>query len=380
MKAVKMTLWVSLVPALLAAFAGAREYIVYVGTYTREASRGIYAYRFQPSTGKATPIGLVAETVNPSFLAVDPERRFLYAANEISNYEGENGSVSAFSIDIKTGRLTFLDKVSSGGSDPCHVAIDRSGTWLIAANYGSGSVAVFPIGQDGTLGKAAARIQHSGSGKDPRRQEGPHAHSVLPSPDNRFLLVSDLGLDRILVYRLDVARGSLEANDPPFAGLQPGAGPRHLSFHPNGRFVYQINELNSTITAFAYDPGRGSLQGMETISTLPRGYAGTSSAAEITVHPNGRFVYGSNRGHDSIALFAVKGNQGTLEPLGYVSTKGRTPRQFAIDPTGNYLFVANQDSDEVVLFRINRRNGTLAPTGAVLKVPMPVCVVFVPVL
>ena len=359
-------------------FAPSREYFVYVGTYTGAAAKGIYAFRFQPSTGKTTPIELAAETVNPSFLAVHPNNRLLYAVNEVSNYEGPNGSVSAYSIDTSTGRLTFLNRASSGGNDPCHVAVDRSGKWLTAANYGSGSVSVLPIGPDGKLGEISSMVRHSGSGKDPRRQKSPHAHSVNLSPDNRFLLVPDLGIDKIMIYRLDAATGKLEANDPPFAGLDPGSGPRHLAFHPNGRFVYQINELNSTITTFVYDPVLGTLRDSATLSTLPSGFKGASTTAEIEVHPNGKFLYASNRGHDSIAVFAVKGNGGRLEPIEFVPTKGKTPRQFAIDPTGNYLFAANQHSDEVILFRIDPTRGTLTATGAVLKIPAPVCVVFVP--
>lgn len=372
---------VALVAALLVVpavqTAGTDEHLVYVGTYTGATSKGIYAYRFQPLNGKITPIGLVAETANPSFLVVHPNRRFLYAVNEVANFEGDGGSVSAFSIDTKTGQLSFLNKAASGGRDPCHLTLDKSGKWLMAANYSSGSVAVLPIRSDGTLGKASSLIQHSGSGKDPRRQEGPHAHSVNLSPDNRFLLVSDLGLDRIMIYRFNSTTGVLEANDPPFAKLSPGSGPRHLSFHPNGRFAYGINELSSRITAFFYEREHGSLREIGSISTLPKDYVGFSTAAEIEMHPDGKFLYGSNRGHDSIAVVAV-GDGDMLNPVEHVSAQGKTPRQFAIDPTGNYLFAANQNSEEVILFRIDRGTGRLAFTGTVLKTPMPVCVVFVP--
>jgi 6-phosphogluconolactonase len=346
-------------------------YLVYVGTYTRNASKGIYAYRFQPSTGKTVPIGLVAEAVNPSFLVVHPNRHFLYAANEVSD-----GYVSAFSIDPKTGLLKFLNKVSSGGADPCHVTIDRSGKWLMAANYSSGSVSVLQLQEDGTLGKMAAVVQHSGSGVNPQRQEGPHAHSVNLSPDNRFLLVSDLGLDKLMIYRFHSNAGTLKPNDPPFAQLKPGSGPRHLSFHPNGRFLYGINELNNTIAAFVFDSVRGSLSQMEAESTLPKGFSGSSTTAEIAVDNAGSFLYGSNRGHDSIAVYAI-GNEGKLGPAGHFSTGGKAPRHFALDPTGKYLFAANQDSDTVVLFRVDRKTGALALTGTTLQVPTPVCVVFV---
>jgi 6-phosphogluconolactonase len=246
------------------------------------------------------------------------------------------------------------------------------------ANYSSGSVAVLPITVDGKLGKASSLIQHSGSGKDPRRQGGPHAHSVTLSPDSRFLLVSDLGLDKVMIYRFDLVKGTLKANDPAFIKLNPGSGPRHLSFHPNGQFVYGINELSSTLTAFAYDSDRGSLREIETISTLPRDFSDENIAAEIEVHPDGQFIYASNRGHDSIAVFAVKAGKSIVEPLEYIPTQGKTPRHFAIDPTGNYLFAANQNSGEVVIFRIDRETGKLATTGQILKVPNPVCILFVP--
>jgi 6-phosphogluconolactonase len=382
MNAKKMLLLIAMVAVLSTApivrTAETDDYFVYTGTYTGGASKGIYVFRFQPSTGKTVSIGLAVESVNPSFLAVHPDRRTLYAVNEAPVSDEGNGSISAFAIDGKTGRLTFLNKVSSGGRDPCHLTIDQYGKWLLAANYSSGNVSVFPIKDDGRLGAASAFVQHRGSGKDPRRQEGPHAHSVNLSPDGRFLLVSDLGLDKILIYRFDSAKGSLAANDPPFVKLSAGSGPRHISFHPNGRFVYQINELSSTLTAFAYDVDGGSLREVETISTLPLGFSGNSTTAEVAVHPDGTFVYGSNRGHDSIAVFAVKGDKCILEPVEYVSTRGKTPRQFAIDPTGNYLLAANQNSGEIVVFRIDRTTGKLTATDVVLKVPSPVCVVFVP--
>jgi 6-phosphogluconolactonase len=368
--------------------AGENDYWMYVGTYTKGASKGIYAFRFQPSTGQAVPAGLAAEAINPSFLVVHPNGRFLYAANEVSNYDGKNGYVSAFSIDFKTGQLTFLNKVSSGGSDPCHITIDKSGKWLMVANYTSGSVSVLQIESDGKLGKTTARVQHStssrlpvqwpGAGPNPQRQEGPHAHSVNLSPDNRFLFVSDLGLDMVMVYRFDPDAGTLKLNDPPSPILKPGTGPRHLAFHPNGRWVYLINELNSTVTALTFDPGRGMLNPFEIVSTLPPDFAGFNTTAEIAVSPDGRFVYGSNRGHNSIAFFAVTGNEGMLEYHGWFSTAGKTPRHFALDPSGNYLFAANQDSDDVVMFRIDRKTGELAYTETVLRVPMPVCVAFSP--
>jgi len=379
-KKIKLGLPALLLASVVAFFirtAEPDEYLGYIGTYTRNASRGIYAFRFQPSTGRAVSLGLAAESVHPSFIVVHPNRRFLYAVNEVSNCEGKNGCISAFSVDAKTGRLSLLNKVSSGGSDPCHLVIDKSGKWLMVANYSSGSVAALPIDKDGRLGKFSALIRHSGSGVDPRRQEGPHAHCVVLSPDNRFLLVSDLGLDKVMLYRFDAVRGALEPNDPPFVKVGPGSGPRHFSFHPGGRFAYQINELNSTLTSFAYDSKDGNLKEIQTVSSLPPGFRGSNTAAELSVHPNGKVVYGSNRGHDSIAIFSV-GDKGMVTPVGYVLTQGKVPRHFAIDPTGNYLLAANQDSDSVVVFRINDQTGTLVSVGTVLQVPTPVCVAFAP--
>jgi 6-phosphogluconolactonase len=349
---------------------------MYVGTYTRTASKGIYAFRFQPSTGRIFPVGLAAEAVNPSFLAMHPNHRFLYAVTEVSNYEGKNGYVSAFSINPKSGQLAFLNQTSSGGSDPCHIAIDQSGKWALVANYSSGSVSVLAIEADGRLGKASAFVQHSGSSVNPGRQVGPHAHSVVMSPDNRFLLVSDLGLDETRTYRFDAAHGTLQPNDPLFIKTSPGAGPRHLAFDPAGRFAYQINELNSTLTSFAYDPDHGILKEIQTVSTLPAEFSGFSTTAEVSVHPNGRFIYGSNRGHDSIAVFSID-TKGMMVRLENASTRGKTPRHFALDRAGSFLVAANQDSDSLILFKIGK-TGTLTPTGTAIQVPMPVCVVFVP--
>jgi 6-phosphogluconolactonase len=353
------------------------EMIVYVGTYTRQKSKGIYAYRFKPDTGSVTPIGLVAETVNPSFLAIHPNRRFLYAVNEVNNYEGQSaGSVSSFSLDPKSGQARFLNKVSSRGADPCHISVDQTGRWLLVANYSGGSVATIPIKEDGSLGEASTFVQHTGSSVNPQRQRGPHAHSVNFSPDNRFAIASDLGLDQVLVYRFDATQGTLKPNDPPFAKVKPGAGPRHFAFHPSGRFGYEINEIGSTVTAFTYQRERGILEEMQTISTLPKDFSGNNSTAEIEVHPNGRFLYGSNRGHDSIAVFAIDSGKGTLTPLEQVPTQGKTPRNFAIDPTGTHLFAANQGSDNIVVFRIDQKTGKPSPTGNLIEVPSPVCVVF----
>jgi 6-phosphogluconolactonase len=354
-----------------------RQYLVYVGTYTEKASKGIYACRFDPQADHLTAPGLAAGTSNPSFLAIDPTHRFLYAVNEVEQFEGRSsGGVSAFAIAPGTGRLTFLNEVPSGGSGPCHVTVDKTGKYVVVANYGGGSLAVFPISSDGRLGKATAFVQHKGASVNPQRQEGPHVHSVYMSPDNRYAISADLGLDEVFIYRFDAAKGTLTPNIPPSASVSSGAGPRHFAFHPNGKFGYVIDEMQSTITEFSYVAANGSLDLLQPVSTLPPDFKGDSTGAEIEVHPSGKFLYASNRGLDSIAVFSVNSRKGTLSLLAQVPTLGKTPRSFSIDPTGSYLFVANQDSDNIVQFRINLNTGLLTPTGQVLQVPSPVCVTF----
>lgn len=355
---------IMLVSLLLATSASAQS-LVYIGTFTRGASKGIYSARFDTTTGKLTPASLAAETANPSWVTVHPNQRFLYAANELPA-----GTVSAFSIDSATGQLKLLNQVSSRGPGPCHVALDKTAKWLFAANYSGGSTAAFPVQDDGTLGEAAAFAQHVGSSVNPQRQSGPHAHMVAFSPDNRYALVADLGLDQILGWSL----GDLKSQPQTFAKVAPGSGPRHLAFTPDGKLVYVLNEIRSTITAFRYN--RGQFQELQTLSTLPADFTGNNSTAEIAVHPKGKFVYASNRGHNSIAIFRIQG-KGMLTPAGHVSTQGKTPRSFGIDPSGSYLLAANQDSGNVVVFRIDQKSGGLAPTGSVLEVPFPVSIAFV---
>jgi len=371
----------------LAAPAAHKEYFVYVGTYTESGStsKGIYAYRFDPASAKLTPIGLAAQTTNPSFLAVHPNQRFVYAVNEVGDYQGKkSGAVSAFAIDAATGKLTLLNQVASGGADPCYITVDKTGKYVLVANYTGGSIAVFPVLADGRLGEASAFVQHSGHGTDPKRQEGPHAHSIDLSPDNRFAIVDDLGLDETLVYKFDSAKGLLTLNDPAFAKADAGAGPRHFTFSPNGKFGYVINEMQSAVTVYSYDSSTGGLRRLQTISSLPKGFSAETTAVEITaaeiqVHPSGKFLYASNRGHDSIAVSAIDPNKGTLTLVEYAPTKGQSPRNFAIDPTGKLLFAANEKSDNIVLFRIDPHTGRLTPTGKVLDIGQPVCVKFVPI-
>jgi len=359
-----------------------RDYLAYTGTYTGKNSKGIYVFRFNAATGKLAPIGLAAESNNPSFLAIHPNHRLLYAAIEVGDLDGQkSGAVAAYSIDRSTGKLTFLNQVSSHGAAPCHVTVDKTGKNLFVANYDGGSIAVLPIGADGKLGEASAAIQHHGSSVNKERQQEPHAHCIRPSPDNRFALVADLGLDEVLVYRFDPAKGTLTPNDPPFGKTPAGAGPRHFAFSPNGKFVYVINEIQCTASTFAYDAKNGALHLLDTISTLPDGYKVTTedSTAELRVHPSGKFVYGSNRGHDSITVFAVDSASGTLKTLERVSTQGKTPRGFDIDPTGSYLIAANQNSDSLVVFQIDHNTGKLTPTGQKIEAFAPVDVEFVPV-
>jgi 6-phosphogluconolactonase len=358
--------------------SGDKSYFVYVGTYTRTAGKGIYGYRFSPSTGEIVPLGLLMATAHPSFLVVHPNHRFLYATNEHGSANEPGDTVSAYAMDLKTGKLTFLSRVASKGVGPCHITIDKTGKFLAAAYYGSGSVAVFPIHSDGTLGEASAFIQHEGKGGDPVSQAGPHAHCVLFSPDNRFLIVAEHGIDKVFVYRFNHTNGTLEPNDPPFIVMPPASAPRHLAFHPNGKYLYLINERSSKLTTFDYDAARGTLTEAQSISALPEGFAGQSRTAEVVVDRAGKFVYGSNRGDDSIVVFAVDPGNGTLSPLRFVSAQGKTPRHIAIDPTGAYLFAANQDSASVVIFRIDRATGKLTPTGQTLKeAAEPACVIFV---
>jgi 6-phosphogluconolactonase len=359
-----------------------QSYFMYVGTYTQEGStsKGIYVYRYNQANSQLTSIGLAAQTTNPSFLAVHPNHRFLYAVNEIGNYKNQkSGGVSAFAIDDVTGKLTLLNEVASGGADPCYITVDKTGKFVLVANYTGGSVSVFPVLKDGSLGEASAFVQHTGHGTNPKRQEGPHAHSIDLSPDGRFAIVDDLGLDETLVYKFDSAKGSLTLNDPPFAKADAGAGPRHFALHPNGKFAYVIHEMGSTISVFDYDAAGGALHPLQTISTIPKGFAGQNDAAEIEVHPSGKFLYASNRGHDSIAVFAIDPSKGTLTLIEYVPTKGQSPRNFQIDPTGWLLFAANEKSDNIIIFRINAQTGRLTPTGKVLDISQPVCVKFVPI-
>jgi 6-phosphogluconolactonase len=362
-----------------------KPYLVYVGTYTNKtASKGIYVYNFDPGTGKLTSLGVAAESEDPSFLVVHPSGKYLYAVNEIDHFgEKKSGAASAFSIDQKTGKLTLLNQAATRGAGPCHISLDKSGKFALVANYDGGSVATFPVHPDGTLGEAADFVEHRGSGADKERQTAPHAHWIGTSPDNRFALAADLGLDEILIYRFNATKGTLAPNDPAFVKLNPGSGPRHLAFHPSGKFVYLLTEMEDSVTAFAYKASNGSLSPLQTVSaltTLRKDFKGPKEAAEIVVHPSGKFLYASNRaGIDTISAFSINPAKGTLQLKNEYPTMGKTPRNFAIDPTGKFLLAANQESNTIVILRIDAITGALTPIGDPVEVPAPVCIVFVAV-
>ncbi|MDP9339138.1 MAG: lactonase family protein [Acidobacteriota bacterium] len=378
-----------IIAAPLIAFSAARtpakkstpsQYLAFIGTYTAKTDgKGIYSFRFDTATGQLTSIGLAAPAQDPSFLTVAANEKYLYAVNELSTFDGKSsGAVTSYSLDRKSGKLTQLNQLPTGGADPCYVSLDRTGKFLLVANYTGGSVATFPIESDGRLGNVSAFIQHSGAGPNKEHQEGPHAHYIATSANNRFVFAVDLGLDQVLIYRFDSTNGSLAPNDPPFAKLAPGAGPRHLAFHPNGKFAYVLSELNSTVTTFAFNPANASFSNLQALSTIPKDFTAHNDTAEIVVHPSGKFLYASNRGRDSIAVFAIDSAKGTLTPAGDFSTTGKTPRNFALDPSGNFLLAANQESNNIVVFRINRTTGALTPTGQIAQVPAPVDIVFTP--
>lgn len=349
------------------------EHRFYVGTYTQRGSEGIYAAALDLATGAIRLTGIARDQLNPSYITLHPSGRYLYAANETLE-----GAVAAYAVAPETGALTLLNRQASHGADPCHVSV--AGEYLLVANYSGGSVAVLPIGPDGSLGEASCVVQHTGFSVT-ERQRGPHPHSIWLDPGGRWVYVPDLGLDRVLIYRLH--RGALVPNEVPFVAMAPGAGPRHLALA--GRYVYVINELDSTVAVCRLDPGTGALGLQASVCTLPSGFTGESYCADIHLHPSGRFLYASNRGHDSIAVFAVSPESGSLTavgwqhtgPAGHAPAGSQWPRAFAVDPSGRFLVVANQYSDSVVSFRIDPENGGLAPAGYVAAVPAPVSIQFV---
>lgn len=358
--------------------AAPREFRVYFGTYTKAPSKGIYRSTLDVATGKLSPAELAVEARDPAFLAVHPGGHVLYAIDESSDpAKTPQQGVSAYALDPKSGALTLLNQQSAGGPGPCHLTVDAEGRCVLVANYSGGSAAALALASDGRLSPPAPAQQHRGSSVNAARQKEPHAHEIVVSPDNRYALVPDLGIDRVMVYRLEAAKASLAPAGS--AALPPGSGPRHLAFLPTGPYVYVINEMLCTLAAFRYDAAHGELKDLQSVSTLPVGEAVQKgySTAEIVAHPSGKFIYGSNRGHNSIAVFAVEARTGRLTLVEHQSTRGKTPRHFAIDPTGTWLLAENQDSGTVVVFRIDSATGKLTPTGQALDVPSPVCAVFV---
>lgn len=368
-----------LLAAVSGALAAGNDALVYVGTYTGAKSKGIYFFRMNLDTGDTTPLELAAETISPSFLALHPSHKFIYSVNEVDKFNGQpGGGVSAFAIDAQSGKLTLLNQQTSGGSGPCHIEIDKTGRCVIVANYNSGSFEALPVGKDGKLGAPSWFRQDAGVGADPARQKGPHAHCVTLDGANRYAFACDLGLDKVFSYKLDPAAAKLTPNDPAWTPIKPTSGPRHIAFDPSYRHAYVISELGSIITAFNYDAARGHLEETQIVSTLPDNFKGNNSTAEVVVHPNGKFVYGSNRGHNSLAIFAIDPKLGTLTFVAHEPTQGKAPRHFAIDPSGNWLLAANQDSDNIVFFKIDQATGRLTPTGKTISAGMPVCVTFLP--
>jgi len=365
--------------SMTTALGSARELLVYVGTYTKTTSQGIYVSRFDSETGTLGELTLAAEAANPSFLALSPDRSHLYAVSEDTKaeYMGKpSGSVNAYSINSSDGRLTLINTVASGGRGPCHITVTPDGQGVLVANYSSGTVALLPVKAGGALGVPSAVDQHEGKSIHPSRQKGPYAHSINPSADGRFAFSADLGTDKIYTYRIDARAGTLTPVESSSSALEPGSGPRHLALSPDGRRAYVINELANTLTTFALDAESGSLKALQTVPSLPPDFSGNNTTAEVVVHPSGRYVYGSNRGHDSIAVFKVDPVTGTLSAVEHVSTQGKTPRNFSLDPSGRWLIAANQDGDSLVVFSVDQTSGRLSPTGQIVKVGMPVCVRF----
>ena len=356
---------------------GADERFAFIGTYTSTgSSQGIYRLFLNTTTGAMRVDGVAAKTADPSFLALHPNGRVLYAVNEVDSFEGQaTGAVSAFAIARDSGALTPLNQLPSHGKSPCYVSLDRTGRTVLVANYASGTIATFTVRQDGHLGVARTIVQHEGKGPDAERQTSPHAHCIMADPGNKYVVAADLGVDGVLIYKFDERTGSI-ATGATRVATKPGAGPRHLAFHPTGRFLYVLNELDSTIGAYGYDADNGSLNELQVTAASPGGTAQGNHPADVHVASSGRFLYSSNRGDDTIAVFAIDGPSGQVTPVQQVSTGGRTPRNFALDPTEQFLLAANQNSSSIMSFRVDAATGRLTPTGEKVDVPSPVCVRF----
>ena len=356
------------------------DYFAFVGTYTAGNvvnenlnSKGIYILGYDSKTGKSEIINTAYEKDNPSFLALSPNGKYLYSVGEIDDKRG--GALSAYEFNKNNGSLSIINSISTGSNGPCHLMTDLNGLILLAANYAGGASTLAKINNDGSLDEDVQVIQHVGSSINPERQMEPHAHSINVSPSGKFALVPDLGTDKVIVYKIDHDEKKLIPNDPSFAKVSPGMGPRHLEFHPNNKVVYVINELGATITIFDYDDTKGSLEEINTVSTLPLDF-NHKSCADIHISEDGKYLYGSNRGHDSLAIYEVSSDGREITNIDFQSTLGKTPRNFAIDPKGNYLLAANQDSSDIFTFKINKDNGKLESTGFKIDIPYPVCIKF----
>jgi 6-phosphogluconolactonase len=375
----KITLLVISVYAslILVAQKNKDEHFLLAGTYTSGKSEGIYVYRFNSQTGELSPVSIAKNVSNPSYLVVSPDEKYVYAVNENHNKEQTGGSVTSFSFDKKTGILSQLNKQASAGNDPCYVSENKSGKFILVGNYSSGTASVLPVKKDGSLAPAVSVIKHEGAGVNSERQEGPHVHSTVLSPDNKYVFISDLGIDKIMIYAFDNKKGQLTPAPTPYVEVEPGAGPRHFEFHPNNKFAYLMEEMSGGISVFAYK-GKGQLDLLQNISALPPDYIGTVGSADIHVSPDGKFLYASNRGQsNTIAIFSINQQSGELTLVGHQSTLGKTPRNFNFDPGGNFLLVANQDSDNIVIFKRNKTTGLLTDTGKKIDIGNPVCIKWV---
>ncbi len=361
-----------LAAASLSAQAQSSKEIMYVGTYSIRGSEGIYVFEFDRKAGTMQPLQSVSNAKSPSFLAIHPSGKYLYSVNEAAD---KLGGVSSYAIDKTTGKLQFMNGQSSLGGSPCYISIDQTGKTAFVANYGGGSLAVLPINTDGTLKAASDSVQDVGSGPNTKRQEKAHVHSATISPDNRFVYVADLSTDKLNIFETDVKTSTVKPASMPFASVKPGSGPRHSAFHPNGKYAYLVEELTSTVAVFSRNTKTGALTMIEdNVKTLPAGFTGENTSADIHVDPSGKFLYQSNRGANTLAIFAI-GNDGKLTKVGDQPTEGKTPRNFLIDPKGDFVFVAHQDSDNITIFKRDQKTGKLTYTGQSVKVPAPVCVI-----
>jgi 6-phosphogluconolactonase len=362
------------------AWAGEPASLMFAGTYTKDngsTSKGIYAFRWDADAGTLAPLGLAAATANPNFLTLSPNRRHLYAANDVDEYHGEkSGTVTSFAVEGSSGKLKAINTVSAGGLSTCEIAVDFTGQAAFAANYDGGSAASFRILPSGALSKAVSFFQYHGHSANPERQAAPHAHCTTVSPGNRYVLVNDLGLDRVSVYHLDPATARLTPNDPPFYEALPGSGPRSFVFHPSAKWAYSLNEISNTVDALAWDDARGTLTRLQNISTLPEGFTAWNTAATVAVDASGRFLYASNRGANNLAVFSIDDREGTLKAVQHVASGGKTPRHFTLDPGNQWLLVANQDSSNIVVFARNPRTGLLTSTENQYPLSLPVCLIF----